>query len=178
MIARSLLVPIGTFLKTHGIKGELNATLETEGIDLSTLRCILIERDGLMVPFFVASQRRRGSQGVLVILDGIKNQQAAAAFAGKTIYAIGAELPQNDGEDDGYNQGFYLSDLCGYSVTADGIQIGVVDDFDDTTANVLMNVRDSSGVIRSIPVADEFFYQIDPDTRTIQLSLPGGLLEL
>ena len=26
--------------------------------------------------------------------------------------------------DDGYNQGFYLSDLCGYSVTADGIQIG------------------------------------------------------
>ena len=87
-------------------------------------------------------------------------------------------MPQNDGEDDGYNQGFYLSDLCGYSVTADGIQIGVVDDFDDTTANVLMNVRDSSGVIRSIPVADEFFDQIDPDTRTIQLSLPGGLLEL
>ena len=41
-----------------------------------------------------------------------------------------------------------------------------------------MNVRDSSGVIRSIPVADEFFDQIDPDTRTIQLSLPGGLLEL
>ena len=40
MIARSLLVPIGTFLKTHGIKGELNATLETEGIDLSTLRRI------------------------------------------------------------------------------------------------------------------------------------------
>ena len=60
MITPDILTSIGTFFKPHGIKGEISATLDYD-IDPSELRCIVLEIDGIIVPFFVDSRRPKGA---------------------------------------------------------------------------------------------------------------------
>ncbi len=171
MIPREQLCAIGAFLKPHGVKGELNAVFDGGGAVLDGLRCIFIEIEGLMVPFFLVSHRSRGSHAELVILADVGSEQQARPFVGKEIYALRSEVPED-------SDGFYLSDLEGFAVVADGTPIGRVSGFDDSTANVLMFVDDAGGRRRILPVADEFFEAVDADTQTIYLTLPEGILEL
>lgn len=189
MIARHQLTAIGAFLKPHGVKGELNAVLDCDSEALDSLRCLFIEIEGLIVPFFIASHRSRGSHAELITLADIDSEPKAKPFAGKEIFALSSELSENsvfsEGSEDSEgsegsedSEGFYLSDLEGYAVVADGTPIGEVTGFDDSTANVLMFVEDADGRRRAIPVADEFFETVDPDTKTIHLTLPQGILEL
>lgn len=176
MIGRRELVAVGSVLKPHGVKGEMNALVDIPDLDLSELPCVFFELDGLMVPFFVGAQRRRGAESVLVTIDGVDSEPRAADFAGLTIYVRKQDLPEDDDDDEG--DGFYLADLIGYRVTADGMDVGTVEDFDDSTANVLMTVRADSGRTVNIPVADEFFTSIDPESGMIEMTLPEGLLDL
>lgn len=179
MIARSELSRIGAFLKPHGVKGELNAVVDGGGDVLDRLRCIFVEIEGLMVPFFIAGHRSRGSQAELISLDDVDSEPKARQFAGKDIYALREEAAAGDDDaDTDAGEGFYLDDLEGFAVVADGEPIGRVAGFDDSTANVLMFVDDADGRRRILPVADEFFDSVDPETKTIYLTLPEGILDL
>lgn len=176
MIARSELCRIGVFLKTHGVKGELNAVVDVPDSVLESLRCIFVEIEGLMVPFFIGTLRPRGPHSELIGLDGVDSEPEAREFAGKEIYALANEVGTGDDDDDA--DGFYLSDLEGFTAVADGRQIGKVTDFDDSTANVLMYVEDLDGSRTAIPVADEFFSNVDAENKIIYLTLPEGLLDI
>lgn len=176
MIAADSLTDIGHFVKTHGVRGELVAVIDYDADMLAGLPCIFVDCDGLKVPFFIVGVRRRGSESVLVSVDGVETETAAARFDGKTIYAKTDALPEDDvpGDDDG----FYMSDIIGYTVVADGGVIGVVEDFDDSTANVLLLVRRADGSLAHIPAADKFFVSVSPESRSLEMSLPAGLLQL
>lgn len=176
MIAARELCAVGSVVKTHGIHGELNVVLEDPDVDLKAARCVLFDMDGLKVPFFVDSCRSRGPESVLLTLDGVDGDSAAARFAGKTLYVRREDLPGEGTGDDA--EGFYLEDLTGFAIDCNGRRVGVVEDFDDSTANVLMLVRDSAGKILHIPAADEFFLGVDPDAKTITMNLPEGLLDI
>lgn len=175
MIAARELCAVGSVVKTHGIHGELNVILEDPDVDLEGAPCVFFDMDGLKVPFFVNSCRSRGPESVLLTLDGVDGDSSAARFAGKTLYVRRQDLPEEDRDD---SEGFYLEDLTGFAVVGDGRRIGVVEDFDDSTANVLMLVRDPFGKLLHIPAADEFFLGVDPDAKTITMNLPEGLLDI
>lgn len=176
MIPRADLTPIGRFIKPHGIKGELSAAIEYDGVEPADLRCVFVYVDGLAVPFFIESARWRGTQGVLLTLEGVADENQARFFAGREIFAQNSELPEDDGDDD--EDGMYLSDLEGYTVISDGTALGTVAGFDDSTANVLLMVDTPGGNRLLIPAADEFFISIDPESKTIEMSLPAGLTDL
>ncbi len=171
MIDRTLLEPVASVVKPHGIHGEYNCSLFVDYEVFEALPCLFLELDGLYVPFFVKSLRPRGPQSMLLTL----HDAPATSIAGKDILAKKADLPDEDldGQD-----GFYITDLIGFNVEADGAAVGVLEDFDDSTANLLMLVRTPAGEIVRIPAADEFFVAVDPDARSISLELPEGLLEL
>lgn len=178
MITRSQLRPVGEFLKPHGIKGELSATIET-GVSLGADSCLVVDIDGLFVPFFVVSTRRRGPEAILLTIDGINDDSEAKTLARKTIFmrADDPALAAID-EDDDNEDGFYASDLIGYKIldrTSD--EIGIIEDIDDSTDNTLFIVRRPGEATEvMIPVADEFIESIDPDEATITMVLPDGLL--
>ena len=169
MIAKSMLEPVATVVKTHGIHGELNCTLFVDYDILEQLPCLFVELDGLWVPFKVKSLRRRGPESVLLTFYD--------SLVGHDIMARCSDLPDDDRGDD-VEDGFYLSDIIGFEVETDGKPIGVLDDFDDSTANLLMFVSTPAGKIVRIPAADEFFVEVDTDSKIIRLDLPEGLLEL
>lgn len=182
MITADSLIKIGSFIKPHGIKGELTA--ESDEFDLvdliSGLRCIIVDFDGIYVPFFVDGSRSRSKTIALLHIEGVANENEAKAFAGKTIFALADELPEFEDPDIEGNDEIYASDLVGYEVWngIDRHPLGVIADYDDSTDNVILIVDRPGGKPLYIPFVPEFFLSLDEDKKIAEFNLPTGLTDL
>lgn len=173
MIASERLTEIGRFGRPHGLKGEVSAHIPDTDIDPSELPCIFVELDGLFVPFFISDWRTKGAETVLLTLDNVDSQEAAALFNGRSIYAEADALPDSDG-DDSDGDGVYLDDLVGYTITDNGTTVGRITGFDDSTDNYLFTV-DRDGTEVYVPANGDLINGIDPDSKTVEMDLPLGL---
>lgn len=177
MITSTEITKIGAFIKPHGIKGELSAELHVDGLDITALRCIVMDIDGIYVPFFIDSTRPKSHNTTLILLNDIDDEAKAKDFAGKDFYALSSDLPET--ADDNDADGFYASDLIGYSVFDDSESaLGIVSDYDDSTDNVVLMIKRPDDNIIYIPFVDDFFLDISPEHKSIRVSLPEGLTEL
>lgn len=174
MIRREDIIEIGQFAKPHRINGELTATIDYDGLDVTQLKCIFCDMDGIPVPFFVENERPKGSS-VLLTLEGISDERHAAMLSLKPIFALRDEL---DIEDDDTADGWYAEALIGYTVTEADSTIGKITGIDTSTINYLFLVERPDGTEVRIPVADEFIIAIDEKNRTIEMDLPAGLLDI
>lgn len=167
-------IAVATVIKAHGIKGELNIELSDSAEpddDFAPGACLIVEIDGLDVPFFVGSARPRGPESMLLTLDEVTTEAEAAALAGHTLY-IYAD-PEEAGAD-----GLTAGELLGYEITdADtGATIGRVDELTELTPGSWYFVLEGSGKL--IPAVDEMILAVDSEARRIEMRLPQGLLEL
>ena len=180
MIRSNEITRIGHFAKPHGVNGEINLLVE-DSIDIEALTCIVLDIDGINVPFFFSSVRPRGAESYLVMIDGITTEVAVSQFVNMPVYALKTDveaLGDEDDDEDG-DDGFYAEDLIGYKVvTADGRLSGTIDDVDDSTQNVLFIILTDDGRRVFVPVANEFISDIDTDDCVLTLDLPDGLVEL
>ena len=126
------------------------------------------------MPFFIDAIRSRGADAVLLTIDGITDENEAKLLSRKPLYLLNGDAAlAADDEDDG----FYAEDLVGFSaLDEDGAVIGKIAGVDSTTANVLFVIDRPDGSEALVPVADEFIDGIDPESATITLRLPDGLL--
>lgn len=176
---------IGMFRKTHALKGELNATLDVD-VDYFTSsgqrRWIVVDIEGIPVPFEVESARAKGHFSLLLKLSGVDTEAAARQFVNKDISVPEADLKAYEElycDDESEGEGMYTSDLIGFTVINgdDGSEIGVIDDVDLSTENALFEIE-SGGERILIPAADEYILAMDGDERKITVSLPPGLLDI
>lgn len=173
MILRRDITSVGEFFKPHGIKGELSATLDDD-LSPDDLRCIILDIDGIFVPFFIKEFRSRGN-GWLIKLDGVETDTAAAAFARHEIYALTAELPDSpETDEDGVN----LYDLEGYTLVDGDKAVGEIERIDDSTANILLHVKAPDGAMVFVPFALDLVVGLDTEERIIDMNLPEGILDL
>lgn len=176
MILVDEITEIGRTLKPHGINGEISAAIDAD-VDIDSLKCLVFDIDGIYVPFFIESYRSRGSEAVLLTIDGVSDENEAAKLCGLDIYALKTDISAV--EDDGESDGFYISDLIGFTVyDTEKRNIGEVSGYDDSTANTLLIVEQTDGSSKYVPVADELIESFDIDKRIITLNLPEGLLDL
>ena len=175
MITLDQLTEVGQLFKPHGIKGEMSAELDFE-LKPDDVRCFLIDRDGIFVPFFVAESRRRGGESWLIRLDGVNNENDAAKFTNTTLYALTCELPSEIVEDDA--DGVHLYDLVDFDLFNDEHLVGRIKSIDDSTANILFSVETTNGDSVLVPFAEDLITGLDPEARTITLSLPDGIVDL
>lgn len=180
MIRRDEIKPIGYIVKTHGINGEVNVSWDIPDLEPEQLRCLIFDIDGIYVPFFIRSCRRRGADSHLLAFDGIDDDRAAADIAGHSVYALSSDIDAMYGDDHSGagDDGFYADDLIGFTVIANGATAGTIDDYDDSTDNVLFVVATPDNRKILIPVADEFVIAIDPELHTIEMDIPSDLLTL
>lgn len=181
MITSDEIIEIGAFVKPHGVKGEISAQIDYE-IDLQELKCLIIDIDGIFVPFFVKCVRPKSSHSVLVTLDDVNSDVEAKDFSGKSIFALKADfyaqLPEDDSDVEG---GVYLSDLIGFILKDDsGKPLGTVVDFDDSTANLLLKIKpmDEAGSEFFLPAADDLISEIDTESKILTMEIPDGILSL
>ena len=176
MIKADELLAIGQFNAPHGINGEISATLQRE-VDIKSLKCVIIDIDGIFVPFFIDGIRGKGSSTLLLTIDGIDSQAQASELTNKTIYALVADLKavQNEVEADDYDsEELYAEQLIGFKATdTSGRLDGEISAIDDATENVLFVIEQTDGGTDIlIPVVDDFIAEIDPENRTILFDLP------
>lgn len=182
MIGDEILQPIGKIGKPHGINGEMNLSLNDDFLDSELtpddLRCIVLDIEGIKVPFFINGWRPRNTEDILLSIDGIDNEVQAKELTGKTVYALTEDYsPVRDDEN---GDGMYASDLIGFTVSDENDRtLGVISDVEDSTDNTLFIIRrpDSDKPLY-IPVVDEFITSVDPEAKHLSVSLPEGLVEL
>ena len=190
MILRTELKEIGKLQRPHGINGEINVQSQLDADELASLRCVVLEIDGIFVPFFISASRPKSAQTSLLTIDGITSEAEAAKLCPAPLYALRddicrleatdseSEEDSEDEEDD--EEGFYAEDLIGYTVESDdGLLRGEIVDLDDSTDNYLFIVRDQDGRRLMLPVADgSIIEEVDTQRHHLLLSLPNGLLNL
>lgn len=175
MIQRNSLSEVGRFARPHGINGEITASLDYE-LSPDDLRCVIVEIDGIFVPFFVSSFRSKGADSYLLTIDGIESDTEAKLLSNKAIYALTNELPESFENED--SDGIYASDLIGWNITEDDNPLGIIEAVDDSTANVLLIVKTTDGSTIYVPLADELINAVDADAKTIDVTLPDGIKDL
>lgn len=181
MIKTDSLTSAGIFTKTHGIKGELNATLGIEPEYFQTHDCFVCDIDGINVPFFISSIRGKGSTSVLIKPDGVDSETEARQFVGKTIYVDRADYARFCEEEvDDTDAGGYADDFIGYTVVDEEQgEVGEITDIETSTDNALFIIKPTTGHHTVyIPVVEDFINKIDEENHIIRVSLPEGLVDL
>ena len=168
MIRLEEIAPIGVFGKTHGIKGEINLELNID-FDLEDTPYIIVDIDGIFVPFFIDDYRYKSDTVALVLFEDIYTEERVRPFFGKKAYVKKEAL--DDGEDDEMSINYYV----GFTMLTPQRQvIGQIVEIDDTTANVLF-VLDNDALV---PVGAVEVLDLDPDKHTMIVEVPEGLLEI
>lgn len=175
MIERSYITPVGKFLKTHALKGELNATLDIDAEAVTEDVPLIVDMDGIFVPFYAEGVRGKGQFASLVKLSGVDSEEEAKPFVNKTIYLLKSDLQQMDGDDE---EGEYVDDFIGWTLrdSTSGFT-GVISDVDTSTQNTLFLADTPDGTVY-IPVTEDFIESVDTEGKTITMALPEGLADI
>jgi 16S rRNA processing protein RimM len=168
MIRLEEIAPIGIFGKTHGIKGEINLELNID-FDLENTPYIIVDIDGIFVPFFIEDYRYKSDTMALVLFEDINTEEQVRPFFGKKAYvkkdALGED--ENDEMSINYYVGFTM-------LTPQRVVIGQIVEIDDSTANVLF-VLDNDALV---PVGAVEVLDLDTDNHTMIVEIPEGLLDI
>lgn len=174
MIEEKELVEIGKTGKPHGIHGEINVYLD-EDVIADRLEKLILNIDGIFVPFFIESIRPKRIDTVIMALDGIDNEQKAAALTNHEVYALIAD----DVKEAPDEEGMYASDLIGYTIVhVNGEPVGEITGVEDSTENALFLVKATDDTTVYIPIADDLIDEIDAEKKIIVMTIPEGLLDL
>ena len=160
------LQKIAKVLKSNGTDGELLVSffaMDSEDLEISEPVFILF--DGLPVPFFVQSLRRRGQNKALVHLNGIYDLKDCEEVCGKDIY-LPADAEAAYGEGD-------FSFLVGWELRDAGKSLGRIADFVDIPGNPCLELEDG----RLVPLHEDFITAVDEDSAVVEMELPSGLLD-
>lgn len=175
MIKKEEIIEIGKFQKTHALKGELNAMLDIDGDYAADGHPLIVDIDGIFVPFYAESVRPKGAESYLVKLRDVDSQENARQLVNKTVFGLRSDLLEYYDDPDAE----LTADFVGFKVVDSHLgKIGEITDVDDSTANVLFVVRTSSDKTVYIPVAEEFIDAVDDERRVIETTLPDGLVDL
>lgn len=160
---------IGKLGKTHGVKGELSFLFDDDVFDRVDADYLVLDLDGILVPFFIEEYRFRSDSNVILKLEGVDTQERARELTGTDVY-----FPLSLVDDD--EAPLSLNFLVGFELidAASGKSIGRIASIDDQTANLLFELEDGT----LIPANDDLITHIDKDLRQITLDLPEGLLDL
>lgn len=170
MIKPEEVFRIGRLGKTHGVHGEVTLNFDDDIFDRTDADYLILEVDGIMVPFFIEEYRFRSDSVALMKFEGVNTQQRAHELTNCDVY-FPRQLAGDD--DDEYPT---LALLIGFSIIeADTHRhIGTIETIDDSTPNILFEL--DNGTL--IPASDDFITDIDKKSRTIMMRLPEGLLSL
>lgn len=169
MIKAEDVYKIGRIGKAHGIKGEVSLQFDDDIFDRVDADYLVLDIDGILVPFYMEEYRFRNDSVCLVKFCDIDTQQRAAELTGCDVYFPRALAEEADEMPS-------LVSLVGFDMVdaSDGKTVGNIVAIDDQTANILFELNDGT----LIPANDDLITDIDWEGQRITMNIPKGLLEL
>ena len=169
MIREEEVYRIGRLGKTHGVRGEISFLFDDDVFDRVDSDYLILEVDGILVPFFMEEYRFKSDANAIVKFEGIDTQERARDLTGSDVF-----FPRvlSDSDDDTLT----WAEIIGYSLidAATSQSIGQIASVDDSTMNVLFELEDGT----LIPASEELVTDIDKDNKRIKMTIPQGLLEI
>jgi len=169
MIRKEEVYKIGRLGKAHGVHGEVSFQFDDDVFDRVDADYLVLEVDGILVPFFIETYRFKTDSNALMKFEGIDTQERARELTGCEVY-FPHELADSDEDTISW------AAIVGFDITdADSNRtIGRIAAVDDSTINILFELEDG----RLIPASEDLITAIDQQARTITMRLPNGLLNL
>lgn len=175
MITSEELIEVGKFQKTHALKGELNMIIDLDPEYFIEGNPLIVDYDGIMVPYYAESVRKKGSTSFLIKLVGIDNEEEASQFINKDIYILKKDASNWIEEE------FLTSNsFIGYQIidVSSNTLVGEIKNIDDSTYNVLFIVKNDRNEEFFIPANEDLIKEIDYDSMQIRMNIPEGLLDI
>ena len=169
MIRKEEVYKIGRIGKTHGVHGEVSFLFDDDVFDRADADYLVLEVDGILVPFFIEEYRFRSDTTAIVKLEDVDTQERARELTGCNVYFPLSLVPADD-------EALAMAALVGFDLieAATGLSVGHIAAINDQTANILFELDNG----RLVPAADELVADIDMKDRRISMNLPEGLLDL
>ena len=169
MIKKEEVYKIGRIGKAHGVKGEVSFNFDDDVFDRVDAEYLILEVDGILVPFFMEEYRFRSDSTALVKFEDIDTQDRARELTNCDVY-----FPRDLADDE--EEVLTYSFLVGFDIVeaSTGKKVGTIGSVDESTLNILFELED--GML--IPASEELITDIDKDNKTITIALPEGILDL
>lgn len=162
---------IGYVAKTHGLKGEVTIVLGQECPDLNSIKSLLVERSGQLIPYFIDTVSLKGDKAFLK-LENVNTPDEAHALKGSSLFMPLKERPRlAKGE-------FYNDEVIGFEVVDDtkGALGHVEEVFEQGPNRHLILFLNSKEIM--IPVNGPFITGINKTKKKISVDLPDGFLDI
>lgn len=168
MISASEILHIGRILRTHGTNGELQCRMLNTCWEDNDATFIILKLDEIFVPFRVTDWRTKGSEDVLLCLQGVKSEQQATRLTGAEAYMLRSDLNEQADEPMDYEQ------LVGYKLRdVDRGEIGTIAAIDTSTMNTLAQL--DNGLL--LPLHEDFVAEVNVEEKELVVRVPQGLIE-
>jgi 16S rRNA processing protein RimM len=169
MIRQEEVYKIGKLGKAHGVKGEISFLFDDDVFDRTDADYLVLDMDGILVPFFIEEYRFKTDDNALMKFEGIDTQERARELTGCEVY-----FPREMAEDD--NEQLSWAAIVGFELidASTGKSAGNIASVDDTTINILFELEDG----KLIPASEDLITNIDTKKQQIFIHLPEGILEL
>ena len=173
MIRKEEVYRIGRIGKPHGVKGEMNFMFTDDVFDRTDSDYLIIEVEGLLVPFFIEEYRFRSDETALLKLCDIDTQEQARQFTNCEVFfeRSKADTPADE---------LTWAQIVGFQIVDEnnGKVVGKIVAVDDSTENILFEIETTKGHQTLIPAHDSLIRNIDTSSQTITMTIPDGLLAL
>lgn len=179
MLKKENFEAIGSLGRAHGIQGEISAKLSVDlsglGEEARSELFLMLEEEGLLIPYRVLKLRPKNQDLDLITFSGITTKEQAEALTGRAVWLDKDYLDSDEAEEL-----FGLEHYTGYELYQAGSRepIGRIEEIDDTTINTLLRVLTPLGQELILPISEELIDEVDLPQHRLYLHIPEGLLEL
>jgi 16S rRNA processing protein RimM len=162
---------IGTFLKTKGLKGELQLYVDYDGLDAVKFNAIFVEMAGKLVPYFVSSVKYQGN-GAYIFLEDVDTIEKASKLVRKDVYLPGKLKPKKKKEE------FTLKDLKGFiAIDEQEGELGEILEIQELPQQYIASVHYKNKEIL-FPLNESTIKGLDIEGGEVYIELPEGLLDI
>jgi len=171
MIKQEDVYRIGRIGKPHGVKGEVVFFFTDDVFDRTDADYLILEKDGLLIPFYIEEYRFRTDESALLKLEDIDTQEQARELTNCDVFFERRKMSDESAPT--------TAEIIGYSMKDDenDALIGIITGIDDSTENLLFEVKRDERMCL-VPIVEAFVRSIDKSKKEIRVALPEGLLDL
>ena len=166
-------IQVGKLQKAHGLKGELQASIDLYDPDiLAEATVLFVEVKNAYAPYFVESIKINGSKAI-ILFDEMKDVNQANTLRGQILYVSTEHFPAIQ-EDESWQ----YDDIIGFTII-DKIhgKLGVIEDVFETTGQDLIAMTYKEKEVL-IPIVEQIILKVNKKSKSLEVRLPDGLLEL
>ena len=170
-IVKADCLKIGYFQKPRGVKGEIVLQFSPEYVaSLENISVLLVEIDGLLVPWFPAYIRISTENTAFISLDWIENESKSRKLCGCSVFIKRENFIYEESD-------LLIHYLTGFTLIDSTIGwIGIIEQVDDYCGNILLTIKNNDREIL-VPFHEDLIVHFDEEKREIELNCPEGLIQ-